>query len=239
MSEDVTLDLLARWRRGDQRAADALFERYADQMVTVARGRLSARLAQRLDPEDVVQSAFRSFFIGTREGRYDIHRGGDLWRLLVGITLHKVQHQVRRNRAGKRSVSRECPLGDEGDAPFDVQEHVALHAPSPLEALALFDEVERFLGLLKPPQRRVLELRLQGYNRRPKGWAVVDRPGPTIPDLMPRRSRGPAPGGEARDSAWVRGPVPARGTARPAIRAPSPRTATPARTARPRPAPTR
>ena len=35
-----------------------------------------------------MQSAYRSFFVGVREGRYALERGGDLWRLLVALTLH-------------------------------------------------------------------------------------------------------------------------------------------------------
>src|SRR5271163_4177723 len=87
-------DLVARWRAGDQRAATELFHRYASRLILFVRSRLSGRIARRLDPEDVVQSAYRSFFGGTRDGRYVPHRGGDLWQLLVVITLHKLQLQV-------------------------------------------------------------------------------------------------------------------------------------------------
>src|SRR5436305_1291848 len=94
---DEAAALVARWRAGDQQAAAELFRRYADRLIALARSRLSARLARRIDPEDVVQSAYRSFFGDTRAGRYDVGRAGDLWQLLVTITLHKVQLQVKRN----------------------------------------------------------------------------------------------------------------------------------------------
>src|SRR5262245_5216743 len=67
-----TADLLARWRNGDQQAAAVLFHRYADRLVALAKSRLSARLASRVDPEDVVQSVYRSFFVDARVGRYDV-----------------------------------------------------------------------------------------------------------------------------------------------------------------------
>src|SRR5262245_39684709 len=101
---DKASDLVQRWRGGDQAAAAELFRRYADRLIALARSRMSQRLAQRVDPEDVVQSAYRSFFANTREGRYALDRGGDLWQLLVTITLHKLQHQVRRNNRQKRAV---------------------------------------------------------------------------------------------------------------------------------------
>jgi len=36
--------------------------------------------------------------------------------------------------------------------------------PSPAEAAALADQLEQVLRVLEPPQRRIVELRLQGYN---------------------------------------------------------------------------
>jgi len=158
---------MARWRTGDQRAADALFERYTERLMAVARSRLSERLAPRVDPEDVVQSAFRSFFVGARDGRYALEQSGDLWRLLVAITLHKLRHQVERHTAGKRAIDREyTPVerwqdGRDGRAAIDPRFLAA--EPSPEEAAALADEVEHVMRRLDPLRRRMLELRLQGY----------------------------------------------------------------------------
>jgi RNA polymerase sigma-70 factor (ECF subfamily) len=163
MAEDASINLVARWRGGDQLAAGELFHRYAAQLIALARTRLSAKLAPRIDPEDVVQSAYRSFFHGTRDGRYDIRRGGDLWQLLVVITLHKLQHQVRRNLAAKRSIHREQSLGGEHSL-FGLQPEVLAQTPSPVEALTLAEELEQLMRRLEPLHRRMLELRLQGAN---------------------------------------------------------------------------
>lgn len=160
--DDTTVNLVARWRQGDQEAASVLFGRYAQQLIGLAAARLSARLAQRLDPEEVVQSAFRSFFAAARDGSFDLTRGGDLWRLLVSITLHKLHDQVKRNTAGKRSIKREQT--DPLDRPDGSLRAVAAQGPSPLEAVALSDELEQILGGLPALHRQVLELRLQGYH---------------------------------------------------------------------------
>jgi RNA polymerase sigma factor (sigma-70 family) len=124
--------------------------------------RLPVQYSARLDAEDVVQSVYWSFFADARAGRFELHRGGDLWRVLVAIVLHKLDHQLRRNRAGKRAIHRERGFGNE-DSLFGIQPQVLAQYPSPLEAAALADEVEQLLRRLKPLQRRVLELRLQGY----------------------------------------------------------------------------
>jgi RNA polymerase sigma-70 factor (ECF subfamily) len=160
---DLSVDLVARWRRGDQQAAQELFERYVVQLVGLARSRLSAKMAQRVDAEDVVQSAYRSFFVNVREGRYKLHRGGDLWRLLVATMLHKLQDQVKRHKARKRNIDAEQGFGSE-DSLYGIQPEALSAIPSPLEALTLVDEVEEVMRRLDPLQRRVLELRLEGCN---------------------------------------------------------------------------
>lgn len=161
--DDSTRKLVARWREGDQDAAQELFRRYAEPLVALAQRRLSAKLAGRLDAEDVVQSVYRSFFVGARNGRFDIHRGGDLWRLLVAITLHKLRDQVKHHTAAKRSLKREQSLGTSpglDGLPTDS----LTREPSPIEAMILAEEVEQLMRGLEPMQRRMLELRLQGYD---------------------------------------------------------------------------
>jgi RNA polymerase sigma-70 factor (ECF subfamily) len=159
MSDGSSMQLLVRWREGDQQAARDLFWLYAERLIALVRSRLSAQLAQRLDPEDLVQSAYRSFFCGARAGDYDVRRSGDLWRLLVSITLHKLHDQVKWHRRAKRAVGRERDLGAEGP-PTEL----LAAGPSPLEAIALVDEVEGLMQLLGSAHGRMLELRLQGHD---------------------------------------------------------------------------
>jgi RNA polymerase sigma-70 factor (ECF subfamily) len=164
MSDQSTPELVARWRQGDEQAAAELFRRYTGRLVALARSRLSDKLAQRCDPEDVVQSAYRSFFAQVREGRFDFEHGGDLWNFLVAVTLHKLHKQFRRNTALKRALEREQAPSADGGAE-DLLDRAFSGEPSPLEAVALVDEVQRIMGTLAPLQRRMLELRLQGYSQ--------------------------------------------------------------------------
>jgi RNA polymerase sigma-70 factor (ECF subfamily) len=162
MSDADSAELLTRWRAGDQRAAELLFQRYVERLLAVARTRLPERLGRRLDPEDVVQSAFRSFFVGARDGRYLLQRSGDLWRLLVAITLHKLKHQVEHHTAAKRAVGREA--GEEGAVgPLGVPVVALATDPSPEQVLALAEELDQIFQPLDPLERRMLELRLNGH----------------------------------------------------------------------------
>jgi RNA polymerase sigma-70 factor (ECF subfamily) len=123
----------------------------------LARSRLSQALARRLDAKDVVQSAYRSFFVLAGSGEVSLRASGDLWRLLVRITLCKVYRSARRHRADCRSVGREGPLPDEVEA-------VALsRGPTPAESAALIDEVCDVLAPLGAVQRRIVEMRLSGH----------------------------------------------------------------------------
>jgi RNA polymerase sigma-70 factor, ECF subfamily len=158
-----TLDqLLARWRQGDEQAAEELFHRYASRLIGLARSRMPTGLNQRLDPEDIVQSVCRSFFKRTRAGEYEVSQGGDLWHLLVTLTLHKLTNQIVHHKAAKRACSRETHFGSE-DSLHGLHGAALAREPSPLEAMLLTDEVERLMRMLDPLHRQILELRLQGF----------------------------------------------------------------------------
>ena len=162
MDELGAVDLVARWRGGDQQAATELFRRYAGRLIGLARSRLSAKVSLHVDPEDVVQSAYRSFFADTRDGRYEFQADDHLWQLLVTITLHKLQHQVERLTAQKRHLDRERHFGSE-ESLHGIQAGVLADDPMPVAAVALTDEVQRLMSRLEPLQRRMVEMRLQGF----------------------------------------------------------------------------
>ncbi|MBY0526906.1 MAG: hypothetical protein K2R98_26165 [Gemmataceae bacterium] len=155
-------DLLAQWQAGDQQAAAELFRRYAGRLIALARGQLSAQLNRRLDPEDVIQSVYRSFFVRARAGQYQLPPGADLWALLVAMTLHKLREQVRHNNRGKRAVAAEEPFA--GDGLLGLQPEALARGPSPVESALLQDQMDHLMAQLDPLHRRMLELRLQGYN---------------------------------------------------------------------------
>jgi tRNA A-37 threonylcarbamoyl transferase component Bud32 len=115
-------------------------------------------LARRTDPEDIVMSVYRSFFLGARSGRFTLSRGGDLWRLLSGITRHKLSRQIRHDVADRRSVEHEVSVEHLDEARIVERQQVA----TPEHAMALAEELEWVFGQLDASARRILELRLQG-----------------------------------------------------------------------------
>jgi RNA polymerase sigma factor (sigma-70 family) len=162
MTDESSIDLLARFRAGDTQAADALFERYTARLIMLARRNLSAGLMRRVDPEDVVQSVYRSFCVAARDDRFVLERSGDLWKLLAKITLNKVRSGVERHKALRRAVEREQGFGGESSLAL-MGALQSSPEPTPVEALELAELVEGLLRPLKPLDRRIVELRMQGY----------------------------------------------------------------------------
>jgi DNA-directed RNA polymerase specialized sigma24 family protein len=157
--DEPSADLLQKYRAGDEQAAAELFRRYASRLTVLARARMASRIARRFDPEDVVLSAYRSFFVRARNGRFSLARSGDLWKLLVGIMLNKLHRQVARHLACKRDARRDEPLPEGGDSAWQAFAP-SKQAPTAEAALAMAELVETFMAELEPSQRQVLELRL-------------------------------------------------------------------------------
>src|SRR5258708_18737783 len=88
-SQDSFLSVRAHLERGDEAGAQQVFHRFANQLIAQAARRLSGRLKQKVDPEDVVQSVFKTFFRRQSEGQFALENWESLWGLLLQITLRK------------------------------------------------------------------------------------------------------------------------------------------------------
>jgi len=150
--------LLSLLRTGDEQAARQVFDAYVNSLLRLARKRISQRLARRVDPEDIVQSVFRTFFRRVKEGKLLIVEEDDLGKLLTRIPARKALRQVARHTAAKRDCGRE---GDP-DAPSPLAELASVE-PSPEIVVAFLDLLEHFLDALRPQDRQILEMRLEGY----------------------------------------------------------------------------
>lgn len=163
MNEDELHNLLAHIRAGDEQYEERVFDGFVDRLIQLARSRLSPSLARRVDPEDVVQSAFRTFFRNARAGRYELRQSRDLWRLLAAVTINKVRRHVEHHTAQCRTVAAEKSWGGGDDSGPSGPQALA-RDPSPEQAAALADEVAQMMNGLTPVYRKILQLRLQGQS---------------------------------------------------------------------------
>lgn len=164
MSALTSVMLLEQWRdRGDERAVAEFLRRYFDRLARLISKRLSRRLQRRVDPEDVAQSACRTFFVRIRDGRIEIDADQEPWQLLAKIAMRKLFRAFEVHQAGKRSIAQEqsAPGGDDGvRAPSEGIDPV----PSPEEVLGVEEELEWVLQKFQPLHRAMNELHLQGYS---------------------------------------------------------------------------
>ncbi len=160
-ADEDSVDLVNRCREGDQDAEAILFARYARRLVALAQSRLSKKFSRRLDPEDVVQSVFKSFFVRVGDGQFEFSESGDLWSLLARITTNKLNRKIEHHTAAKRQVDKEQAANkdDLGGAAYEA----ISREPSPEDVLILEEEIEGLTGDMNAQQRQIVELRLQGY----------------------------------------------------------------------------
>jgi RNA polymerase sigma-70 factor, ECF subfamily len=161
-TSDSFPDFLARLRAQDGTAARDLFERFARALVGMARGRFAPGLRHKVDPEDVVQSAYKSFFARYGDGNLDVVNWNGLWGLLTLITLRKCAERVEYLKAACRDVGREVGPFAGPDGP--VWPDPSGREPTPYEAALLTETVDRLLAGLDETERPVVELSLQGFS---------------------------------------------------------------------------
>jgi RNA polymerase sigma-70 factor (ECF subfamily) len=141
--------------------ARSLFERFTRRLIGLARSHLDARLLHKIDPEDVVQSAYKSFFLRYGEGALAAEGWDGLWGLLTCITLRKCSERVRYLRAECRDIAREA-VGTPGPEGIEPWRDALSREPTPEQAVVLAETVERILRGLDVDERPIFELSLQG-----------------------------------------------------------------------------
>ncbi len=147
--------LLHRYKAGQEEAATCIYHRYAGRLRALAREFCPPNYSGRFDADDVVQSVFRTFFQGTRKGAYEVPCGGELWGLLMVLTLNKIRSLVEFHRAGKRSVQQTASVGDLSDHPSVASDDSA--------AALLRMVLEEQLADLPESNRDIIRLRIEGY----------------------------------------------------------------------------
>jgi RNA polymerase sigma-70 factor, ECF subfamily len=157
-------EFLARLQSGDPAAGEEIFARFAHQLIALARHNIDAGLRHKVDPEDVVQSAYKSFFFRYGDGNLDVVNWNSLWGLLTLITVRKCAERAAYHRAERRDAAREVSpsprlAGTPKLEPFGRE-------PTPVEAAVLSETLQQLFVDLDEDERPILEMSLQGYTTR-------------------------------------------------------------------------
>jgi RNA polymerase sigma-70 factor (ECF subfamily) len=149
--------LLKRFRNGEQDAATALYLRYSQRLQGLAKAETSSVLVSRFDPDDVVQSVFRTFFRRVSRGLYDVPADDELWQLLLVIALNKIRDLAVHHRAKKRDVTKTD--GDSGILQAEVEQDRADRESLDVLKVVMDD----FLEHLPTTHALVARLAMEGY----------------------------------------------------------------------------
>ncbi|MCX7422328.1 MAG: sigma-70 family RNA polymerase sigma factor [Planctomycetia bacterium] len=129
---------------------------YSQRLIAFARTRLPDDLARRVDPEDVVQSAYRSFFRRLNQGEFEFEGEHDLWQLLATITYCKTQNLVKHHHRQKRDARR--------DEPTPISNGLVDREPGPEDVAMFYESLGKLLSELPDHYREFVLLRLEGYS---------------------------------------------------------------------------
>jgi RNA polymerase sigma-70 factor (ECF subfamily) len=149
--------LIGLVRAGDDDAATELVRRYEHAIRRAVRIRLrDSRLRRIFDSMDVCQSVLASFFARAALGQYELETPQQLLRLLTAMAHNKLAGAAEHAQAQCRD-HRRLEAGDAADR------EIAAASASPSEQVALRDLLGQFQARLACDERRIVELRLQGW----------------------------------------------------------------------------
>ena len=148
--------LLRRFQQGEEDAATELYLRYARRLQALARKQTGTQLAARFDPDDVVQSVFRTFFRRASEGCYVAPVGEELWQLLLVLALNKIRTLAVYHRAQKRDAGRTVTADAAPEAVGDSGDDVVAYE---MMKMVVDDLVES----LPAPQDEIVRRRIEGH----------------------------------------------------------------------------
>jgi RNA polymerase sigma-70 factor (ECF subfamily) len=147
-------DLVHRFKAGDESAFLEIMRRYQAKILAITQGLLH----NRADAEEITQDTFVRAHRSLAGFRGDSSLATWLHRIAVNLARNRYWYFFRRRRHS--TLSLDCPVGIDGDAPFS--DLICAEGPDPARAATReeFSElVAEGMAALEPHHREVLVLR--------------------------------------------------------------------------------
>ncbi len=187
-NDDSVTQWIVALKRGDEVAAQRLWDRYFTRLAGIAGKRLQVVSRLPTDGEDVALSALHSLCAGMNNGKFNLLADRDsLWKLLVAITVRKVNHAIRdefrQKRGGGKTVG-ESALFNHDDVVDGARglEIVLDREPTPDFVIQIQDEIQRLFSLLPDEElKKIATWKMQGLTSQEiasqlgKALATVER----------------------------------------------------------------
>ena len=187
-NDDSVTQWICDLKRGDELAAQRLWDRYFVRLSAMAGKRLQSLSRIPADGEDVALSALNSLCVGMNQGKFaELENRDSLWKLLVAITVRKVSHAIRdefrQKRGGGKLLSESALLThEEVEAGKRSLEMVLDREPTAEFVVQIEEEIERLFGMLPDNElRQIASWKMQGLTSKEiagkigKALATVER----------------------------------------------------------------
>jgi RNA polymerase sigma-70 factor, ECF subfamily len=138
--------------------ANEIFRNYSKRLLQLAMEQLAAEVQCKISPEDVVQSALKSFFRRAETFSTTQLETDTLWGLLSIITIRKCRKWEAFFRCSKRNVRREELALDDSSLP---KSEIPLE-PGGADALVATELIDLLLKHFTERQQEMILLRTQG-----------------------------------------------------------------------------
>ena len=148
LSDEPTIELIARARSGDAVATEALLQRCLPPLKRWAHGRLPSAARGSLDTDDIVQSAALQLL--KRLDRFEPQHVGAMQAYLRQSVINRIRDEVRR-------IGRQPPA-------IELPEELPSDKSSPLEHAIQAEAYERYLvalSKLRPRDRELIVGRIE------------------------------------------------------------------------------
>jgi RNA polymerase sigma factor (sigma-70 family) len=160
LSNNEFTELLSRAALGDAAAQETICKQYERQVRIVARVLLGPQLRNHLDSMDLLQSVHRSLLIGIKSDKFSIASSDKLVALACTIVRRKVARKWRKFRRQQRHAPTTS-----GDVAYLTQilSSIANHHTDQVAIAEFNDQLENLCKNLHEIERKMLEMRLDGY----------------------------------------------------------------------------
>jgi RNA polymerase sigma factor (sigma-70 family) len=152
--------LVTRVQLGDEDALAELTQRYEPEVRLAARVLLGRFLRTHLDSVDLVQSVHHTLMLGLRQNRFTLTTPQQLLGLAVTMVRRKIARHWRKLQRQQRldiHAAETCAGQDLRTCPHSTE-------PDPAQAAEYNDMLRHICSQMEERDRRVIDLRLQGYS---------------------------------------------------------------------------
>jgi len=158
----------ATWVRqladGDEQVTTEFWNLFGARIRALADNHLTGNLHRRVEPDDIANSACRTFLRRAKAGQFELPDSESLWRLMCTITLAKTRAYARYHLAQKRGVQRESsPQTGTSALARPVVESLASKSPSPEDIVDFQDQFLHLMNSFDADAQQIVHLKLEQH----------------------------------------------------------------------------